>query len=334
MDAAPPGRKVSGFDAVRISSNPEAEFFQRATTEVDFGSEPVARARLIVELESPCFPFDRWTRDSIPEGHNWPRLCDAFDRTLLLSLDDPSDPDAGVSPGLELVRAITPFGGPLQLDVDVTDVVNGRLGSHELTVDIQTYGDGEGVVSGAEGEWIVSAHFELQAGPPPRKVLAVVPLFFGFEKESEPKPVPFRVPRGTRSGRIEYRATGHGGGAIESGCIGPAEEFCRRQHTLAVDASQLGVVNPWRDDCATLCSPASYSSDFLSIDQYCAENPCGAMESVRAPRANWCPGSVTPPFVFEDPILSESGGHELALAVNRIADGGLWLLSATYFAYE
>ncbi len=332
-NTAPRTLSVPAFTQVHISSNPEAEHFQRATVQVDFGDEPVAQATLVVELESPCYPFDRWTPESIPPGHNWPRLCDAFDRTFLFSVDEPDDVAEG-PPGLELVRAITPFGGPESFEVDVTDVVNGLLGQHQLTVDIQTWSDADGIVSGAEGEWIVSAHFELRTGPSPRRVLAVVPLFFGFEEDARPEPIVITTPEGTRGARLEYRATGHGGGAVDADCVGPAEEFCRRTHSLSLDGTQLSEFEPWRDDCHTLCSLASYESATLSIDSYCAENPCGAIESVRAPRANWCPGDITPPFVVENARLAEPGEHELTVEINQVGEGGSWLLSGVFIAYE
>jgi hypothetical protein len=326
-------RTLVAFDHVHLSSDPEAEHFQRASTVVDFGFEPVTRATLSVGLESPCFPFDTWTADSIPEGQNWPPLCDAFDRTLLLSLDDPEDPATG-RPGIELVRAITPFGGPMRFDVDVTDVVNGMPGAHTLRVDITTYGDAAGQVTGTHGEWIVTTVLAFEPGPAPRTVLGVVPLTFGNVTEAVPAPMPFRLPARTASARLEYRATGHGGVMPAPGCAGPAEEFCPRTHSLHLDGALLDEFLPWRNDCATLCTPASFQSDVLTIAEYCAENPCGAPASVRAPRANWCPGSVTWPRVVEGAALALPGEHELALQLDQLEPGGLWLVSATVFAFE
>jgi hypothetical protein len=332
-DVVPSPRSLVLFDHVRLSSDVEAEYFQRASTFVDFGFQPVQRATLSVGLASPCFPFDTWTAESIPEGQNWPPLCDAFDRTLLLSLDDPEDV-ATEPPGIELVRAITPFGGPMRFDADVTDVVNGLPGVHELRVDITTYGDASGQVTGTHGEWIVSAVLTFEPGPAPRNVLAVEPLVFGNLTEAAFGPVTFRAPPGATSARLEYRATGHGGVMPAPGCIGPAEEFCPRTHSLLLDGADLDGFSPWRADCALLCTPASFQSEVLSIPEYCAENPCGLPASVRAPRANWCPGSVTPPRVVESASLAAPGEHELELHIDRVEPGGLWLVSATYFAFE
>jgi hypothetical protein len=333
-DVAEP-RVISAFDQVHVSSVAEAEFFQHAVAPVDLGTDSLTRATLSVNLESPCFPFEGWTPESIPEGHTYPRFCDGFDRTFTLSFDDPSDP-AAEPPGIELVRAITPFGGPLRFDADITDVANGLHGVHDLHVDIQTWGDGAGQVSGSEGEWIVSARIILEPGPAPRSVLAVIPLVFENQTEAAPAPRPFTVPEGTGSARIEYRTTGHGGAMVpdDVACIGPAEEFCQRTHALSVDGALLGELLPWRTDCAALCTLTPYEGVSPPIGQYCAENPTGLPASVRAPRANWCPGSVTPPFIFDNAELAEAGDHELSIAVNTIAEGGQWTTSALYFAFE
>src|SRR5688572_3314262 len=109
-DTAPVTLEV--LSQVTISSDPEAEHHQLAEGEVDFGSVEVERATVRVVLESPCFPFEGWQKLEIPNGHRWPLLCDAFDRGLSLTLD--GGDGEGDAPGLELLRAVTPFGGPLQ----------------------------------------------------------------------------------------------------------------------------------------------------------------------------------------------------------------------------
>ncbi len=326
---------VTVLDRVRMSSDAAAEFHQQAAVPIGFGTDSVARATLRIRLESPCFPFQRWSREETTTGHFWPDACDAFDRQFLISLDgEDGGVGNGKAPGIEVTRAITPFGGPLSFDTDVTDLVNGLPGDHTLRVEIPTYGDAAGRVSGSKGAWIVSANLLLEPGEAPRKVLAVVPLVFSPQTGLKSQAFPFETPKGTGSARLEYRATGHGlGSGTSPACIGPAEEFCHRTHTLDLDDAELATFDPWRTDCADLCT-LTVNTSGNGIAQYCAENPCGAPDSVRAPRANWCPGSVTPSFDLDDARIAEPGAHQLTLNIDELADGGNWLVSATFFAFE
>lgn len=318
-----------------LSSDAGAEFQQNAAVTVDFGRESVARATLRVQLESPCYPFEGWKTQTTSPGHFWPDACDAFDRLFLISLDgEDGGVGNGQAPSIELTRAITPFGGPLAIETDITDVVNGLPGEHTLRIEIPTYSDPEGKVSGSKGSWMVSANVLLEPGTAPREVLAVVPLVFSSQTSATPEPFALETPEGASSARIEYRATGHGQGTgTRPACIGPAEEFCHRTHVLSLDGEELGTLDPWRTDCSQLCTLTVNTAD-NGIAQYCLENPCGAIQSVRASRANWCPGSVTPPFVLESDALAEAGPHELSLAIDTVAEGGNWLVSATYFAFR
>lgn len=63
------------------------------------------------------------------------------------------------------------------------------------------------------------------------------------------------------------------------------------------------------------------------------ENPCGAIESVRAPRANWCPGDVTPPFTFAPDAWNTPGEHRFGFNVFGVKPGGSWRTSAVVFAF-
>jgi hypothetical protein len=307
---------LQAFDAVRIHSHSDEPDFQKATAMVDFHDGPFASATLIVDLASTCYPFQNWTAP--PMGQNWPADCDAFDRNFEFALDDK----------LELMRAITPFGGPEHQEIDITDVANGLPGMHTLTVTIPTYSDGAGMVSGSDGGWNVSAQLVMTPGAAPRKVLAVVPLFYLSQDKATPPPVAsFDVPAAAMAARIEYRATGHGGAMDTTGnCIGPAEEFCKRTHHVLLDGSELQNFVPWRNDCYLNCTMAQYRT--LT---YCMENPCGDINSVQASRANWCPGTLTPPITWE-PMLSP-GAHSFTYAIDGIVDGGSWRLSATAFLF-
>jgi hypothetical protein len=214
----------------------------------------------------------------------------------------------------------------------VTDVVNGLPGVHSVNLRIDTWSDADGLVSGSNGQWIASAEVSLWHGSAPRRVLAVTPLVLTTQTEADATPLTYDVPEGVGSARLEYRATGHGG-ALDLGCAGPAEEFCRRTHELSLDGEPLPELVPWRDDCADFCTLTQNDSSY-GPTSYCAENPCGDPRSVRAPRANWCPGSMTQPFLFEAPALQVAGQHELLRRIPGLAKGGVWTISATYFAFE
>ena len=324
---------VLAFDAVRISSNGADPNFQHATAEIDVHGPPFASATLTIDLASTCYPFENWKTDKPPPGQTWPADCDAFDRNFEFTLDEPKDATVG-PPAIELVRAITPFGGPLHLEIDVTDVFNGLPGKHTLTVRIPTYSDGAGKVSGSNGGWNVTAKIDVTPGVAPRKVLAVTPLLnFSHTKDTTQADVPFTVPAGTTDARIEYRVTGHGGGLapgnkLYPGCIGPAEEFCKRTHHLFLDGAEAMAMQPWRTDCDQLCTIMHSTL----IKDYCGENPCGAIQSVKAPRANWCPGSLTPPIAFQPMGIATPGMHTFHHVIDGVADGGQWRVSAVMIA--
>jgi hypothetical protein len=319
------------FDAVRISSKSEKENFQRATAQVDFKNGPFEKVTLLADLGTTCFPFEEWS--SVPEGHNFPPDCDAYDRLYELYLD-PWTQD-GDDPGIELIRAVTPFGGPLHLEADITDIANTRQGVHELGAYISTWSDAEGQVSGSDGGWNVSITIDVVPGTPPRNVLAVEPLFYADHNgpNKDGAELSFSVPPGTKNARIEYRATGHGS-AVEpyavGNCIQPGDEFCGREHVLYLDGNEFDRFTPWRNDCDEGCTLVEHSSGRF---EYCAENPTGHPQSVPAPRANWCPGSITPPRVLEPGGLTAEGDHTFQWKISHVADGGTWRLSALLFAY-
>jgi hypothetical protein len=327
----------------------------QAERPLDLGPGPFQSVTLHVDLASTCFPFEGWAANPPPVGQSWPATCDAFDRNFDLDIEDPlveveaardasavaspsdSGPDAGVSSAgtFNVVHAITPFGGPEHLDVDLTDLANARPGRHRLRVRLQSYSDPAGKVTGSNAGWTVSANVAIVPGAAPRAVLAAVPLFTTRVGPGDPAPLgAFVVPAGAEAGRIEYRASGHGQGARDSGCIGPADEFCTRHHLIHVDGVEVAATDPHRDDCQTLCTLAHYGTADKGFD-YCAENPAGAIASVRAPRANWCPGSMTAPQIWDAfAAFTAPGPHTFSTEIANIGQGGSWLVSATYYGYS
>jgi hypothetical protein len=299
---------------------------------VDWGAGPFSRVTLVLDLDTTCFPFEKWSADPPPTGQNWPADCDAFDRNLNVFIDD-GGASSGAPP-FEVVHAVTPFGGPEHLEVDLTDLANGLPGAHTLRVDLPSNSDSGGLVTGSNAGWTVSARVDVAPGPAPRSVLAVVPLYVGSIGAGAPFPViPWEVPPGATGGRLEYRASGHGQGPVVPRCRGPAEEFCDRRHQLFIDGEQIDNIEPYREDCKALCTIAHAGPADGGLD-YCLENPCGDVASVQAPRANWCPGTMTPPFLWEAvPALSVAGSHTFSFQILNIGEAGTWMVSATYIAY-
>lgn len=327
------------FTEARITSKQGEPNFQKLTVALpQLPDGPFRNVTLVADLDSTCFPFTKWALNPPPSGQNWPADCDAFDRNYEFMLRDPMGraPDGGALPGIELVRAITPFGGPLHLEIDVTDVFNGVTGPRELEVTIPTWSDGAGQVSGSNGGWYVTAIFEVAPGPPPRKVLAVIPLLdLSATSTNKDLERTFTLPEGTKRARLEYRVTGHGGATPPAGspCIGPGEEFCIRTHTLYADGVELSSFSPWRTNCAEKCTLVTAPGPFGNQFQYCQQNPCGNIGSVRAPRANWCPGSLTPPHVESPAAWRTPGEHTFRAVIDRVEPGGIWRMTAQVIAY-
>jgi hypothetical protein len=332
---------VTLWDHARITSKQGEPNFQRLTLPLpQLHGGPFSYVTLVADLESTCFPFSKWATTPPPSGQNWPADCDAFDRNYEFMLRTPDAgtlADGGTPPGLELVRAITPFGGPLNLEVDVTDVFNAVDGPRVLEVTIPTWSDGAGRVSGSNGGWFVTARFEVGPGPMPRKVLGVIPLLdLSATSTNRDLQQTFTLPAGTKRTRLEYRVTGHGGATATgtgTGCIGPAEEFCMRGHVLSADGVELVSYSPWRTDCTAKCTLVTGPGPSGSAFQYCQENPCGSINSVRAPRANWCPGSQTPPHVETPATWKTPGDHTFRAVIDTIEPGGLWRITAHVIAY-
>jgi len=309
------------LDGARINSHTEQRNYQHATGELELTDAPFASVKMVVDLASTCSPLESWVGQpppvGPPAGENWPADCDAFDRNFEVVLDEPAEPAVG-PPGLELLHAITPFGGPEHVELDITDIANGLPGKHAVGVSIPTYSDTAGQVSGSNGGWNVTVRIEVTPGPAPRDVLAVLPLFRGVQTSAmSPAPIDFELPAGTTETRVEYRTSGHGGGAVGPGCIGPAEEFCHRKHVIQLDGAELETVDPWRTDCEKLCTIAHYDGPSGGFD-YCEENPCGAISSVQASRANWCPGSVTPAYTWTPDALRAPGTHSFGWQISTV----------------
>ncbi len=113
-----------------------------------------------------------------------------------------------------------------------------------------------------------------------------------------------------------------GEGATNEGAMG--------EGATAVEHGDDGAFSPWRENCANVCT--AYPLLPGGEQAYCKENPTGDVRSVNAPRANWCPGDVTAPFVFEVERPT-AGEHTLDYAIRKVQVGGSWRTSAHVIVY-
>lgn len=239
------------------------------------------------------------------------------------------DQHVAIHPGPE----ITPFGGPAHIEADITDYANAHPGEHDLRAYINTWPDGAGQVSGSAGGWHLSVRIEVEPGEAPRNVLAAISLVQGdIGAAGADQTISFTLPEGVTKAEIEYRVSGHGGAAGTTGCIGPAEEFCKRTHHVTIDDT-LNSFDAWRTDCANFCT---ITDNPLPVGpaKYCLENPCGATQSVMAARANWCPGDLVPPLRGAvTSALLPGPDHKFRFAIDDVVEGGTWTVFAALYAY-
>jgi hypothetical protein len=97
--------------------------------------------------------------------------------------------------------------------------------------------------------------------------------------------------------QLLYTTTGHGG--WENG-----DEFVPRMNKIFVDGKEVFKIIPWRTDCATyrLSNPAS-------------GNFADGLSSSDLSRSNWCPGTLTPPYII--PLKLPKGNHVIEVIIEQ-----------------
>ena len=102
-----------------------------------------------------------------------------------------------------------------------------------------------------------------------------------------------------------FTTTGHGG-------WGTGDEFVQKLNQVFIDGQKVFNIIPWRTDCATyrMSNPASGN---FSV----------GLSSSDLSRSNWCPGTLTPPYVIPLQNLS-IGKHTIKVVINQgdDVDGG------------
>jgi hypothetical protein len=124
---------------------------------------------------------------------------------------------------------------------------------------------------------------------------------FDYGDPAKPVSIPDRmVPIPADIDAVEVRSfiTGHGQGNLQN-----CGEFCPKMHTYTVGGMSFQK-RIWRDDCASFCTLTTAPG---TGHQFCKESPTGAVGSVRAPRANWCPGALVNAWSFDVTAAAKPG---------------------------
>lgn len=103
--------------------------------------------------------------------------------------------------------------------------------------------------------------------------------------------------------QLIYTSTGHGG-------WGGGDEFNPKLNQIFIDGNLVYSIIPWRTDCATyrLYNPAS-------------GNFGNGMSSSDLSRSNWCPATLTPPYIINLKELTP-GKHTIEVVIDQGEDEG------------
>lgn len=292
----PGGTRISG-----VGGSPN---YQAVTADATVPAGCYARAVLRFSVKTEC-------ESKPPSGQNWPPGCDPFDRLAYLTLADEGAPTP-----LHLLHAVTPFGGAATWEQDVTDLAPALVGKHRYRAFVSSVATADGQASGSDAGFEVGVELVVTPGPPPREVVAVVPVFrqriepatapLGAEVTAPPGQSPLRA-------RLFFTTSGHGGKGNP-----PCDEFCKKQNTVSVDGMAVYDQAPWTD-CPDTCThvPASLSCGGKSWGYKCKENPTACPPSATYPRANWCPSKIVAPRVIDLPAAAAR--RTVGLAIAKVA---------------
>ncbi|MFA9192719.1 PNGase F N-terminal domain-containing protein [Flavobacterium sp. FZUC8N2.13] len=115
--------------------------------------------------------------------------------------------------------------------------------------------------------------------------------------------VNFELKENIKNLQLLYTTTGHGG-------WGNGDEFVPRMNKIFINGEEVFKIIPWRTDCATyrLSNPAS--GNFLD-----------GLSSSDLSRSNWCPGTLTPPYIIPLSQL-QKGNHLIEIVIEQGANEG------------
>ena len=125
-------------------------------------------------------------------------------------------------------------------------------------------------------------------------MLKVIPLFntlnvmemagqeystlFDSEKGLE---VEFELKEDLKDAKLRYITTGHGGWSR-------GDEFVQKKNTIYLNGKLIFDLIPWREDCGSYRLYNPVSGNFTN-----------GLSSSDLSRSNWCPATVTNPYIIE-----------------------------------
>ena len=227
-------------------------------------------------------------------------------------------------PPIELMRFFTSFGAdhfnelrkinnyPWEKEAiyeqDITELIPSNSEEIWIGIFIGNYDKGGHKVS-------LDLHFYPSFGDATPKKKYMLPLFstvnimemsgqrYGRLFNNDTLEVNFRIKDEIQNLRLLFTTTGHGG-------WGGGDEFNPKLNQIYIDGKLVFEIVPWRTDCATyrLYNPAS-------------GNFGNGLSSSDLSRSNWCPATLTPPFIVPVENLGK-GHHKLKLVIDQGEDEG------------
>ena len=113
----------------------------------------------------------------------------------------------------------------------------------------------------------------------------------------------FEIPSDISDLNLLFTSTGHGG-------WGQGDEFTPKLNQIYIDNNLVFTHVPWRSDCGTyrMSNPAS-------------GNFSNGLSSSDLSRSNWCPATVTPPFIIPLKTI-KPGKHTIEVVIDQGDDQG------------
>jgi hypothetical protein len=219
---------------------------------------------------------------------------------------------------IELARIITPYGyyfAGTWKHTWVIDITDFEPLLHD-SVEIEYRHTGYEAKN--DRGWLVTLNFEMIEGPKVMEQTSMKKLWYGSWQYGNPandiethiRPDTFTSDNGAVINRLRLLQTGHGAENREY-----CSEFCDKKRSLTYDGQGIDTQHVWR-----LCG-------FNSIP---AQGGTWVYD-----RANWCPGSMVEPYVYNLP-LGTAASHIVDIAMDTFTASGWanYVFSAQEFQYK